>query len=214
MSTVLGQGKFLRLVRDGSWEFVERVNARGVVAIVAVTADRRIILTDQFRPAVGRRVIVLPAGLAGDVQGQEDEAFAESAMRELIEETGYSANQLEHVADFPSSPGMTSEVVSLFVARDLLKRTPAAASTVKTLRSIHQRFAESTAGWQPRSAAGKLIDGKVYAGLYFAKRRGAKRHGKAKTRSQEAEHFSCDHANQVSAFYCVRCERSFLPSNF
>ena len=84
MTRVLGKGKFLRLIRDRHWEFVERVNARGVVAIIAVTADRRIILTDQYRSAVGRSVIDLPAGLAGDVKGQEDEAFAESALRELL----------------------------------------------------------------------------------------------------------------------------------
>ena len=42
--TVLGKGKFLRLVRDGRWEFAERVNARGGVAIVAVTDEREYIL--------------------------------------------------------------------------------------------------------------------------------------------------------------------------
>jgi len=171
MSTVLGQGKFLRLVRDGRWEFVERVNARGVVAIVAVTTDRRIILTDQYRPAVGRRVIDLPAGLAGDVKGQEDEAFAASALRELIEETGYTSNQLEHVADCPSSPGMTSEVVSLFVARDLLKKEAGGGVDGEQI-DVHLPRIRGIDRWlASQVSAGKLVDGKVYSGLYFAKRR-------------------------------------------
>jgi len=183
MSKVLGQGKFLRLVRDGRWEFVERVNARGAVAIVAVTANRRIILTDQFRPAVGRRVIDLPAGLSGDVQGQEDEAFAASALRELIEETGYTAKHLEHVGDCSSSPGLASEVISLFVARDLLKTDTGGGVDGEQIE-VHSPLIRGIDHWLAKQvAAGKLIDGKVYAGLYFAKRRVAS--PKAPTRSKK-----------------------------
>jgi ADP-ribose pyrophosphatase len=171
MTTTLGKGKFLRLVREGTWEFVERVNARGVVAIVAVTDERQILLTEQFRPAVGCRVIDLPAGLAGDVKGQENEAFASSAQRELIEETGYKAKQLSHVADCTSSPGLTSETFALFVARGL-RRLSGGGGVDGEQIEVHIRALRGIDRWlMAQVAAGKMIDAKVYAGLYFAKRR-------------------------------------------
>ncbi|WP_010581863.1 NUDIX hydrolase [Schlesneria paludicola] len=171
MAKVIGKGKFLKLVREGTWEFVERVNARGVVAIVALTPDRRILLTEQFRAAVGRSVIDLPAGLAGDVAGQEDEAFATSALRELIEETGYTAKRVDHLADCPTSPGLTSEIASFFIARDLRQVSTGGGVEGEnivvhcpTIRGIEKWLAN-------RVAEGKLIDGKVYAGLHFSRRR-------------------------------------------
>ena len=59
---VLKEGKYLRLVKVDGYEFVERTNCRGVVAIIAVTGDERLVLTEQFRLPVGRVVIDLPAG--------------------------------------------------------------------------------------------------------------------------------------------------------
>jgi ADP-ribose pyrophosphatase len=171
MRKVLFKGKFLRFVQEGKWEYVERVKARGVVAVVAVTADRRVVLTDQYRAAVGRNVIDLPAGLAGDVVGQEDEAFAESALRELIEETGYGSKSIEHVADCPSSPGLTSEIVSFFVAKDL-KRKSLGGGVEGEQIEVHTPSIRGIDRWlASQVAAGKMIDGKVYTGLYFAKRR-------------------------------------------
>lgn len=164
---VLGKGKFLRLVREGRWEFVERSNARGAVAVIAVTDKREFILTDQFRPAVGRRVIDLPAGLSGDVKGQEDEAFALSALRELIEETGYHAEKLEHLADCPSSPGLASEVISYFFATDVT-RVEAGGGVEHEQIEVHAPKLRTIKRWLAgQVSAGKLIDPKVYAGLYF-----------------------------------------------
>ena len=172
MKKDIGKGKFLRLVLDGKWEFVERTNARGVVAIVALTMDRRILLTEQFRAAVGRRVIDLPAGLAGDVAGQEDEAFATSALRELIEETGYSAQQIEHLADCPTSPGLSSEIASFFIARDLHQISDGGGVEGEDI-VVHCPTLRGFEAWlAKRVAEGILIDVKVYAGLHFSKRRG------------------------------------------
>ncbi len=164
---VLGQGKFLRLVREGRWEYVERTNARGAVAVIAVTNEREFILTEQFRPAVGRRVIDLPAGLSGDVKGQEGEAFAVSALRELIEETGCHSEKLEHLADCPSSPGLTSEIVSYFLATDVT-RVEAGGGVEHEQIEVHAPRLRTVKRWLAEQvAAGKLIDPKVYAGLHF-----------------------------------------------
>ncbi len=164
---VLGKGKFLRLVRDGRWEYAERLNARGAVAVVAVTDDREFVLTDQFRPAVGRRVIDLPAGLSGDVKGQENEAFAISALRELIEETGYHAENLSHLADCPSSPGLTSEIISYFFAATVT-RVESGGGVEHEQIEVHTPKIRTIKKWLfQQVAAGKLIDPKVYVGLYF-----------------------------------------------
>jgi len=53
----LGTGRFLHLVEVDRWEYVDRVIASGVVAVAAVTDDARLILVEQFRPPVGRRLI-------------------------------------------------------------------------------------------------------------------------------------------------------------
>lgn len=164
---VLGEGKFIRLVKQGRWEFAERVNARGGVAIVAITDEREYILTDQFRPAVGKRVIDLPAGLSGDVAGQENEAAALSALRELVEETGFHAESLEHLADCPSSPGLASELISYFYAHHLT-RVHAGGGVDHEQIVVQTPKLDVIKAWlADQVAAGKLIDPKVYAGLYF-----------------------------------------------
>src|SRR5688500_4920446 len=106
---ILGEGRHLRLVRRGRWEHVERLRTSGVVSVVAITADRRLLLTEQFRPPVDRYCLELPAGLAGDVEGQELEELAAAARRELIEETGYDAQSFEWLTVGPSSAGLTDE---------------------------------------------------------------------------------------------------------
>src|SRR5687768_8463814 len=64
---VLGNGRFLELVRDEhGWEYARRVNATGVVVIAASTDKNEVILIEQYRPPVGARVVELPAGLVGD----------------------------------------------------------------------------------------------------------------------------------------------------
>ena len=55
----------------------DRPGVTGIVTVVAVTDDGRLVLTEQFRKPVGRRVIELPAGLAGDGTGSETEELAE-----------------------------------------------------------------------------------------------------------------------------------------
>lgn len=171
---IIGSGKYLRLVKQGTAEFVERVNAHAVVAIVAVTSDRRLLLTEQPRASVGKSVIDLPAGLTGDIPGEENESLATSAQRELIEETGYSAKTLTHVADCPMSPGLTSEIVSFFVARGLKKIADGGGVDNEQIVVHEPPLREIDAWLATQAAAGKLIDGKVYAALHFAKRRSSR----------------------------------------
>jgi len=84
---------------------VERVNARAVVVIVPLTAERRLLFVEQYRAPVGRKVIEFPAGLVGDEPGREQEDLIEAARRELLEETGYRAATLNLISTSATSLG-------------------------------------------------------------------------------------------------------------
>src|SRR5688500_1779052 len=112
---VVAEGKYVALVRQGTWEYAKRKGITGIVGVVAVTDDRKLVLVEQHRPAVGKRVIELPAGLAGDDERSAREELAAAARRELLEETGYEARDIERVAAGAASAGMTDEVITLFM---------------------------------------------------------------------------------------------------
>lgn len=166
----IGGGKYLRLVRDGRWEFVQRTNTSGVVAIVAVTKDRRIVLTEQYRAAVQCPVIELPAGLAGDVPGTQDEALQAAAERELIEETGYQATKWTLVAHGPPSAGMSDECVTVFLAEGLTKVADGGGDETEAV-TVQEVPVDHAVEWLTAAEAqGRMVDPKVFAGLYFAER--------------------------------------------
>lgn len=124
--TTLASGRFLRLVRRGTWEFAQRTTRRGAVGIVAVTEDRQVVLVEQYRPPVGARVIEVPAGLVGDYEGARQgttEPRREAAIRELEEETGYHAGACEELGTCVSSAGLTDETMTYFLASQLTRRS-------------------------------------------------------------------------------------------
>jgi len=170
---VLAEGKYLRLVNRGGWEFVERRNVTGIVGIVAVTDSGNMVLVEQYRPAVGVRVIELPAGLAGDVAGAEGEALAEAAKRELLEETGYEARSMEYLCEGSASAGLSNEIITLFRATGL-KKTAAGGGDGSEDIAVHEIPLGRVARWVAEQAkVGKGVDLKVWAGLYFTQTRSA-----------------------------------------
>jgi ADP-ribose pyrophosphatase len=104
-------------VRMSDGEVVQRevVAHPGAVAIVALDDQGKVVLVNQYRPAVGARLDELPAGLL-DVEG---ESALTAAKRELSEETGLTADQWDVLVDLHSSPGFTTEAVRIFLARGL-----------------------------------------------------------------------------------------------
>jgi ADP-ribose pyrophosphatase len=115
MMKTLFEGKHVLLKDNDGWEYAERRKATEAVAVLAETDDGRVIFTEQFRRPVDARVIDFAAGLVGDEDGHADPA--ETAKKELEEETGYACDSVELLARGPSSPGITSEIVSLYRAR-------------------------------------------------------------------------------------------------
>ncbi|MCP4591200.1 MAG: NUDIX hydrolase [bacterium] len=164
---ILGAGRYIRLVRQRGWEYAERLNATGIAAILAVTDDRRLVLTEQYREPVRKTVIELPAGLVGDVQGEEHEPFAAAARRELHEETGYEAAEMAYLTEGPPSAGLSNEVITFYYARGLRKTGPGGGVGHERIQ-VHEVPLREVSTWLRDAAArGALIDPKVFTGLYF-----------------------------------------------
>lgn len=94
-------------------EIVEHV---GAVGVVAITDDDQVLLVKQYRKAVEKSLLEIPAGL---VNANEEPGLA--AKRELEEETGYTCEQLDFITEFYPSPGFSTEKIHLFIAQSLVK---------------------------------------------------------------------------------------------
>jgi ADP-ribose pyrophosphatase len=164
---VLGEGRFLRLVRRGHWEYVERIRPIRSVFIAAVTDDGQLLLTLEHRIPLGRAAVGFPAGLVGDIEGQEDEALEAATRRELQEEAGYEASAVAFLTQGPTSPGVTDEVIALMLATGL-RKVGAGGGTEGESIALHEVPLGAVDGWlRARVAEGALVDPKVYTGLYF-----------------------------------------------
>lgn len=165
---VIAEGRFVRLVAQDGWEWVDRTNTSGAVVIVAVTAERELVLVEQYRIPVGARVIELPAGLAGDTPGSQHEVLAEAARRELLEETGFEAGPMEYLVEGPSSAGLANEVYALFLARDVRRVAPGGGDAGENIQVQVVPLDQADAWLEARRREGVMVDPRVYAGLYFA----------------------------------------------
>jgi len=112
------QGKYLTALKRGKWEYVSRSGSTNAVVILAET-DGKVILIDQYRVPVGKRCVELPAGLVGDED--KDATVEGTAVKELEEETGYTAERIETLGEFQSSPGMVAESFTLVRAHGVRK---------------------------------------------------------------------------------------------
>lgn len=162
---VVTAGKHLNFVKRGSWEYVDRAKASGAAALLAVTDEGRLVLTEQYRPPLDAMVIDLPAGLIGDEA--DNEHIAEAARRELIEETGFDATVLETVYHGPSAAGCCSEVYTLVRATGLRQVGEGGGvdnENIVVRYAPVDRFRE----WaREQESKGRMIDPKIYAALYF-----------------------------------------------
>lgn len=167
----LCSGKFLALIKEGHWEYAERIGVTGAVIIIAVTPDQKLLLVEQYRIPIHARTIELPAGIVGDEPGSASEPVQDAARRELLEETGYAAESIEVLTHGPASSGLTSEVVTLVLASKL-KRIHAGGGVANEKIEVHEIPLDHVGEWlAAKAAAGLLIEPKVYAGLYFLARR-------------------------------------------
>ena len=148
-------GKYLRIVTDDGWEYVERTGGMTAVVIVAMH-DGKFILVEQPRvPLGGRRCIELPAGLVGD---EDDLGIEDTAIKELEEETGFLGDRVERLGEFYSSPGMVAEGYTLVRAHGV---RPGGTKSEEDI-DVHLVAPDAVASFiAAKRAAGLAIDTKL-----------------------------------------------------
>ncbi|NLH18186.1 MAG: NUDIX hydrolase [Phycisphaerae bacterium] len=167
---VLWAGRFLDVVRINRWEFVQRKNITGIVGIVPVTNDGKLVLLEQYRPPIGGKVIELPAGLVGDVPGNRSEPLEAAARRELHEETGYEARRMEVLFEGCVTPGLCDETISFFLATDLYKTADGGGDETEDI-IVHEVPLGAVMDFlAEQQRKGFFIDLKVYSALFFLQR--------------------------------------------
>ena len=170
MSTpeLLFQTRWLSLHRIGHWDYVRRPNAESCVGILPVTRQDEVVLIEQFRIPIQRRAIEIPAGLVGDEPDHLGESLADTAARELTEETGYHAASITPLLISPTSAGMTSEFIHLFLATDLTRVHPGGGIDGENIVVHHVPRRDIRTWLANREADGLAIDHKIHAALWLA----------------------------------------------
>lgn len=148
------------LLPDGRESTREIVEYSGAVAVVALTAAMEVVLVRQYRHAVGRELIEIPAGKIEE--GEEPEACAR---RELMEETGCRADSWRCLGRFYSTPGFSSELMYLYLARDLTL-SQEVPDEEEFLQVVRVPFGKAL----DMALAGEICDAKSICGLLWASR--------------------------------------------
>lgn len=160
------EGRILRLRVDevtlaggkiGTREIVEHP---GAVAIVAITQDKKVLLVTQFRKPMEKDLIEIPAGKL-----EENEIPLECAKRELLEETGYVANNWRELFTIYTSPGFSDEKVVIYLATDL-EKTLDNPMDIEEIASIDLVLVSEAI---KLIQAKKIEDGKTIAGILAAR---------------------------------------------
>lgn len=164
----LFETRWLGLYRIGHWDFVRRPASEFCVGILPITDAGEVVLIEQFRIPVQKTVIEIPAGLVGDEAEHAGESLMETARRELLEETGYHAEEMTELIVSPTSAGMTSEFISLFLAKGLVKKTDGGGIAGESITVHHVKLADLRSWLGQREAEGKAVDFKIHAALWLA----------------------------------------------
>jgi ADP-ribose pyrophosphatase len=167
---ILHEGRYLRLIDDNGWEYAQRTRVSGVVVIVAATdgPEPALLLVEQYRPPVQARVLELPAGLAGDIVGAEDEQLVTAAARELVEETGYTAASWRVLGEAPVTAGLTDEAVTFFHASGLTREGDGGGDASEDIDVHLVPLAGLRAFLDAKRAAGVKVDAKIGGGLWMS----------------------------------------------
>lgn len=164
----LYESPWLGLYRIGTWDFVRRPKSNACAGILAVTPHDEIILIEQFRIPIGRRVIEIPAGIVGDEEEFAHESIAETARRELLEETGYHAENIQTLLVSPTSAGMSSEFTHLFLATGLTRQQEGGGVHGEEILTWIIPRSEVRNFLKQKEADGLAIDFKIHAALWAA----------------------------------------------
>ena len=145
---------------DGSEGVREYVKHPGAVAVVPLFDDGRVLLERQFRYPHHKAFIEVPAGKL-----EPNEPHLETAKRELLEETGYSAADWRRLGVMHTSIACMDEAIELFVARKLRKERAAELEAGEFLETLIVPFDEAIAMVRD----GRITDSKTMAALLWVK---------------------------------------------
>lgn len=148
------------LLPSGEKSRRELVLHRGAVGVLAITEDRKLLLVEQYRKALEKPLLEIPAG---KLEG-EDLSPIDCARRELEEETGYRPGQLTPLYSIHGSPGFSNEVLHLFKASDLEKVANPLPPDEDELLVHHQL---SLAEGLEAIESGRITDGKTIIAIQY-----------------------------------------------
>lgn len=152
-------GRFVTAKRKGKWEYAARTGGIRAVVILA-EHDGCWILVEQPRAAVGGPCLELPAGLVGD--HGDGASVEETAVRELEEETGFTASSVRRLGEFHASPGMLSESFTLVRAEGVRRIGEGGGVAGEEEITVHLVPKAALAGFvAERRAAGTAVDVKL-----------------------------------------------------
>jgi len=160
-SKVVFEGRALKmrvdtvLTADGRRSTREIVQRSDCIAVIALDAKNNILLENQFRQAVGKELLEIPAG--GIDAGEDPET---AVVREMREETGFRPQKMEKLGGFYSSPGFTTEYLYLYLATDLVA-DPLASEDTAGIKLVQVPVSKIPA----MVNSGKIQDSKSIAGL-------------------------------------------------
>ena len=178
-SKIIHETKFLQLKEAPSpsnhpWYYAHRNNISGVVVIVPIIKDTYTVFIETRRPpiyaeGIAETCIEFPAGLVGDIE--KEESLLDAARKELLEETGYSAQSVELVAQKScSSPGCTSEIFSIAIAQ-VSDETPTPENMTSdggVIIARHKVLLTDARNWlAEQERLGKSVSAQTYAGMWF-----------------------------------------------
>lgn len=146
---------------DGNRAKRELIKHPGAVAVIAITAEGKLILVEQYRKALERSLIEIPAGKI-----DPGEAPEVTAVRELEEETGYGAKEFSYIQSFATSPGFADEVIHLYLAQGLYAiDNPAAGDEDEFIELLEVTIEQA----EDMVATGKIFDAKTAFAVLYAK---------------------------------------------
>ena len=163
------EGNILKIYEDrvlangheARWDFIHH---DGAAAVLPVADDGKILMVRQYRNALDRYTLEIPAGKLDE----PGEPKVECAFRELEEETGFKAETMEYLMTINTTVAFCDEAIDLFVARDL----------VKTEQHLDADESIDVEEWEVKDLleliyGGKLTDGKTVAAIMaYAQREG------------------------------------------
>ncbi len=162
--TTVHRGRVFNLIKENAtldngvttdMEFVEHP---GATAVIPMLNESRVLLLKQYRHALKEYIWEIPAGTL-----DPQESVINCAKRELIEETGYSADQWQKLAEITPVPGYSDERIHIFLATELQP----AEQNLDTDEIINVHEVEYSEAIE-MIKTGEIQDAKSIAGLYLA----------------------------------------------